>query len=51
MANFDNFYGAGNFDGSQNPQTVITVQETVCHTQSVEIIQQRLLVLQEMAKK
>jgi hypothetical protein len=51
MTNFDNFYGAGNFDGSQNSQTVITVQETVCHKQTVEIVQQRLLVLQEVAKK
>lgn len=52
MANFDNFYGADNFDGSKNAQTVVVnVKEVVCHTQAVEIIQQRLLVLQEMVKK
>jgi hypothetical protein len=52
MASFDNFYGADNFDGSVHvSQTVVQQQEVVCQTQSIEIIQQRLLVLQEMAKK
>ncbi|KAF8149981.1 hypothetical protein B0H34DRAFT_170803 [Crassisporium funariophilum] len=56
MNNFDNFYGSSNFDNSQFSESSITVvkeQETevVCHSQSIEIIQQRLLVLQEMAKR
>ncbi|KAJ3574717.1 hypothetical protein NP233_g1575 [Leucocoprinus birnbaumii] len=50
--NFDNFYGVDNFDSSVHfSQTVETTQTLVCHTQAVEIIQQRLLVLQEMAKR
>ncbi|KAF5377325.1 hypothetical protein D9757_008002 [Collybiopsis confluens] len=52
MSGFDNFRGFGNFDGSQNAQ-VIVIQEkqTVCHTEQVQIIQQKLVVLQELAKK
>ncbi|KAF8060694.1 hypothetical protein FPV67DRAFT_1452786 [Lyophyllum atratum] len=49
---FDNFYGVGNFDGSQHfSQTVVNEQHLVCHTHQIQIIQQRLLVLQEMAKR
>ncbi|THV07252.1 hypothetical protein K435DRAFT_328346 [Dendrothele bispora CBS 962.96] len=48
---FDNFYGSDNFSGVVEEQVVVHEQEVVCHSQSVEIIQQRLLVLQEMAKK
>jgi hypothetical protein len=54
MSNFDSFYGSSNFDNSQFSEKSITIvkqQETVCQSQSVEIIQQRLLVLQEMAKR
>jgi len=52
MSGFDNFFGVDNFDGSRCSQTIIvTQQELVCHTQAVEVIQQRLLVIQEMAKK
>jgi len=55
MSNFDNFYGSGNFDNSHFSSSSITVvkqeQELVCHSESIEIIQQRLLVLQEMAKR
>jgi hypothetical protein len=52
MSGFDDFRGSGNFDGSQNAQ-VIVIQEkqVVCHTERVEIIQQKLVILQEMAKK
>ncbi|KAG6864493.1 hypothetical protein C0991_009111 [Blastosporella zonata] len=50
LDNFDNFYGSGNFDGSQHSSQVI-VNQVVCHTQQIEIIQQRLVVLQEMAKR
>ncbi|KAJ3569937.1 hypothetical protein NP233_g4735 [Leucocoprinus birnbaumii] len=50
--NFDNFYGVENFDSSVHfSQVVDTSSHLVCHTQAVEIIQQRLLVIQEMAKR
>lgn len=49
---FDNFYGVGNFDGSQHfSQTIVREKQLVCRTQQIEIIQQRLVVLQEMAKR
>ncbi|KAH9481348.1 hypothetical protein JR316_0005873 [Psilocybe cubensis] len=51
---FDNFYGSDNFDNSHFSESSISVikeKEVVCHSESVEIIQQRLLVLQEMAKR
>jgi len=49
---FDDFYGSDNFRGSQRQQIIIEQDEQlVCHSQSIEIIQQRLLVLQEMAKR
>ncbi|THH09157.1 hypothetical protein EW145_g2209 [Phellinidium pouzarii] len=52
MSNFDNFYGQNNFDGSQNEQTIIVQQqEVVCHTEEIEIVQQKLVVLMEVAKK
>jgi hypothetical protein len=54
MSGFDNFYGSSNFDNSHFSESSITVvkeQEVVCHSESIEIIQQRLLVLQEMAKR
>jgi len=55
LANFDNFYGVDNFDGShfssESQVIVKQEQEVVCHTQRVELIQQQLVVLQEMAKR
>jgi len=52
LSGFDNFYGSDDFNGSSFNTTVIEqTQELVCHSESVEIIQQRLLVLQEMAKR
>jgi len=49
---FDNFYGSDNFVGHFSETQVVEQQsELVCHTESVVIIQQRLLVLQEMAKR
>ncbi|KAF9036194.1 hypothetical protein BJ165DRAFT_1507112 [Panaeolus papilionaceus] len=54
LNNFDNFYGSSNFDNVQFSEKSITVvkeKELVCHSESIEIIQQRLLVLQEMAKR
>ncbi|KAL0954956.1 hypothetical protein HGRIS_003888 [Hohenbuehelia grisea] len=52
LDNFDNFYGSDNFDGSVHfSQVVKEEKHVVCHAQQVEIIQQRLVILQEMAKK
>jgi hypothetical protein len=51
LDNFDNFYGAGNFHHAVFDQVVVRDREVVCRTQAVEIIQQRLVVLQEMAKR
>lgn len=52
MSNFDNFYGSGDFSGSHTSQTVIVQKdEVVCHSVQVEIIQQKLVILQEMAKR
>lgn len=51
LNNFDNFYGSDNFDGSHFSQTVVHENQVVCHTEQIEIIQQRLVVLQEMAKR
>ncbi|KAF8064128.1 hypothetical protein FPV67DRAFT_1420409, partial [Lyophyllum atratum] len=52
LANFDNFHGVDNFDGSHfSPVVVKQEHELVCRTQRIEIIQQRLVVLQEMAKR
>lgn len=52
MSNFDSFYGSDNFSGEISKTTVIEQkEEVVCHTETITIIQQRLLVLQEMAKR
>jgi hypothetical protein len=51
MSNFDNFYGSDNFSGVISKTVVEHESEVVCHSESVEIVQQRLLVLQEMAKR
>lgn len=52
LSGFDNFYGSDNFSGEISKQVVIEQEkEVVCHSESVEIIQQRLVVLQEMAKR
>ncbi|PPQ65851.1 hypothetical protein CVT26_000785 [Gymnopilus dilepis] len=52
LSGFDNFFGVDNFVGSISEQTVVEQdQELVCHSESIEIIQQRLLVIQEMAKR
>ncbi|KAF5350830.1 hypothetical protein D9757_013536 [Collybiopsis confluens] len=50
---FDDFYGVDNFSGSFSSQvTVVEQQEVeVCESVSIEIVQQKLLVLQEIAKR
>jgi len=51
LSGFDNFYGSGNFAGRGNKQTIIEQQTEVCHQQQIEIVQQRLVILREMAKR
>ncbi|KAF7365180.1 Amidohydro-rel domain-containing protein [Mycena venus] len=53
LTNFDNFYGSDDFAHTRNFNQVVVKQdsELVCHSEQVVIIQQRLAVLQEMAKK
>ncbi|EEB92139.1 hypothetical protein MPER_09398 [Moniliophthora perniciosa FA553] len=49
---FDDFRGVDNFDGSRNAQVIVVQeQQQVCRTQQVEIVQQRLIVLQEVMKR
>jgi len=51
---FDDFYGADDFAHSRHFSPVVVREsqpELVCHTQKVVIVQQRLAVLQEMAKR
>ncbi|KAJ7707742.1 hypothetical protein B0H17DRAFT_918215, partial [Mycena rosella] len=51
LDNFDNFYGVDNFSGFHRSQILVEIQDLVCHSQSVEIIQQRLAVLVQMAHR
>ena len=51
MANFDDFYGSDNYSGYHNTITVDQSKEVVCHTQTIEVVQQQLAVLREYAKK
>jgi len=54
MSGFDNWYGEDDFAHSQHFNPTVVQQSTselVCHTEKVVIIQQRLAVLQEMAKR
>ncbi|EAU85312.2 hypothetical protein CC1G_07582 [Coprinopsis cinerea okayama7 len=52
LKGFDNFYGKYNFDGHKYKQIIVKPKkELVCRVRKVEVIQQRLLVLQELAKK
>lgn len=52
LSGFDNFYGSDNFRGDIRKQVIVEENEQViCRSESIEIIQQRLLVLQELAKR
>jgi len=51
MYNFDDFYGSDNYSGFHNTITVSQEKEVVCHSQTIEIVQQQLVVLREYAKK
>ncbi|KAK0204787.1 hypothetical protein DFS33DRAFT_694276 [Desarmillaria ectypa] len=52
LSGFDNFSGVDNFDGSKSAQVIVVQeQQTVCQIRQVEVIQQKLVILQEMAKR
>ncbi|KAF9490851.1 hypothetical protein BDN71DRAFT_1510939 [Pleurotus eryngii] len=52
LDNLDHFYGVDNFDGLVHfSQVVEQESQVICCTQVIEIIQQCLVVLQEMAKR
>ncbi|KAL0575171.1 hypothetical protein V5O48_006793 [Marasmius crinis-equi] len=52
LQGFDDFRGKDNYDGSKNAQVIVVQQQQqVCQTKQVEIIQQKLVVLQELAKR
>jgi hypothetical protein len=52
LSGFDNFYGSDDFAHHNWNQVVVDQgSDIVCHSEQVTIIQQRLAVLQEMAKK
>ena len=51
MNNFDSFFGSGNFDGSENKEVIIQEKEVVCRSEEIEIVQQKLIVIQEVAKR
>jgi len=52
LSGFDDFNGRNNFDGRNNEQIiVIQQQEVVCKRVQIEVIQQKLVILQEMAKR
>jgi len=52
LSGFDNFYGSDDFSHHNFNQVVVDQSsDLVCHSEQVTIIQQRLAVLQEMAKK
>ncbi|KAK0193779.1 hypothetical protein F5146DRAFT_399959 [Armillaria mellea] len=52
LSGFDDFNGVDNFSGSQSSQVVVVQEEqVVCQVQQIEIIQQKLVILQEMARR
>lgn len=52
LSGFDNFYGSDNYRGDIKKQVIVEEDEkVVCRSESIEFVQQRLLVLQEIAKR
>ncbi|KAH6913122.1 hypothetical protein BKA70DRAFT_713683 [Coprinopsis sp. MPI-PUGE-AT-0042] len=51
LRGFDDFYGLDNWDGFKYEQTFVRDRDLVCRPHESHIIQQRLLVVQEMAKR
>jgi len=52
LQGFDDFNGADNFNGKKNAQTVVIKEvSTKCETVKIELVQQKLVILQELAKR
>lgn len=52
LQGFDNFNGEGNFNGRNNGQTVVVQEvQTQCQEVQITIVQQKLAILQEIAKR
>ncbi|KAJ6505975.1 hypothetical protein DFH09DRAFT_285533 [Mycena vulgaris] len=52
LQGFDDFNGQKNFDGKNNDQKIVIKEvETKCQVVKIELIQQKLVILQEMAKR
>jgi hypothetical protein len=51
LATFDNFFGVNNFNGFLNQQVLIQQPQLVCVSLPINIVQQRLFILQELMKR
>lgn len=52
MSDFDGFYGIDNFSGSSNTQILVVQQEEIiCSSVEIDIVQQKLAILVEVAKR
>jgi len=52
LENFDDFYGRHNFNGHRNRQVIVKKEKKlVCRRVDIKVIQQRLVVIQELAKR
>ncbi|KAJ7707741.1 hypothetical protein B0H17DRAFT_1192187 [Mycena rosella] len=52
LQGFDDFNGQNNFNGKKNDQTVVIQEtQTKCQTVKIELVQQKLVILQELAKR
>jgi len=51
MSNFDEFFGQDNFDSSENVQIIVQEEVEICESVSIDIVQQRLVILSEVVKE
>jgi len=51
LDNFDSFFGASDFCGSETVQTVVQTEEVVCESVDITVIQQQLSIISEFAKR
>jgi hypothetical protein len=51
LSNFDDFYGWNNYYGASNSYNYVQGDPVTCHSQQVNIIQQRLALVHEMVKR
>jgi len=52
LQGFDDFNGQSNFNGKQNSQTIVIKEtSTQCETVKIVLVQQKLAILQELAKR